>query len=99
MKDRLVREVWLWGVWGGVLGGLGYSTVVGGGQPVYASSSVCEPEDCAIVEQAAQGYCMAQGHGGASGVVCPLSSTPPGNNLWVINCNDGTILPGDCTNF
>src|ERR1700730_2421228 len=98
MKNKVSRKVGLWALGTVVLTGLGYSTLVLTAKPAYADT-VCEPEDCALIVQTAQADCVGLHHGGVRSVVCPLSSTAPGNNQWHYYCNDGTDVGGDCTSF
>jgi hypothetical protein len=91
MKNKFARKVCLWMFSAVVMAGLGYSALVLAARPAYADT-VCEAEDCAIVEEAATEACSA--HQGVRFVKCSSSS-----DNWSFECTDFSGANGNCSNF
>jgi hypothetical protein len=74
--------------------GLGYSVLaLSSAKPAFASGPVCEPEDCGLIQEAAQDICL----GGAVKLVeCPTPGNPDEYIVW---CESGREVPGTCADF
>lgn len=72
---------------------LSYSVLTLAAKPTYADT-VCEAEDCAILEELGPSECST--HGGFNHLVCPR----PGNPDWAdIYCNNGSDIQINCSQF
>jgi hypothetical protein len=72
--------------------GLGYSVLaLCSPKPAFASGPVCEPEDCALIEQAAPQICLGTG---VKSVECNSNS-----DTFIVWCDSGREVPGTCADF
>jgi hypothetical protein len=93
MNSKVIRRAGMWLSCAVLMAGLGYSVAVLTAQPAYAGS-ICEADDCTLVNQTLAPQ-LCQQHGGVQSVDCV-----PGSDYFQVFCNDGYTPPtGNCTNW
>lgn len=97
MKGDIIPRASIWMLCAAVIICLGYSILVLSAKPAYATP-VCEPEDCAIVQNHyGQQLCQTMYHENMQSVDCPLDSNDP--DVYRVYCADGNFIDANCSTF